>query len=570
MLASQFNGWDHEVPTGCFFRQVGRRFARLSLIKYNRHSFMKTISRPLFALLTVLLFVSTSLGEIRFAGIFSDHMVLQREQKVPVWGWGDVGEEVVVTMKGNSVGAKTDKNGRWEVQLPAMMAGGPFEIAAQGKTGAKISDVYVGEVWLCSGQSNMAMTVARSLDFEKEQQAADFPLIRQFKVAANATPEQQSDCGGAWAVCNSETVGGFSAAAYFFARKLHQDLKVPVGIINSSWGGTDVAAWTSLKVQKEVSPLSKLIDAFDVNVDSWDAKSAEDKYQKALAAHKARVAQAKAAGKNPPRRGPRKPTNPANDQNRPANLFNGMIHPLVRYSIRGAIWYQGERNSKTIESGQLYETQLNLMITDWRSRWQQGDFQFITVQLPNFKPPQVNPVETDGWVMVRESELRTLRLKNTGIAITVDVGMEKDIHPKNKQAVGQRLALWALGTTYKRDIVYSGPLYSSQQIRLSSKNAAGKERPGAVTLHFDHVGDALKTSDGEKLRGFAIAGEDRQFYPGSAYIRDDGTVMVSSPKVPTPVAVRYGWAPNPDCNLVNAAGLPASPFRTDRWAFDQK
>jgi sialate O-acetylesterase len=247
-----------------------------------------------------------------------------------------------------------------------------------------------------------------------------------------------------------------------------------------------------------------------------------------------------------------------------------MIQPLIPYAIRGATWYQGERNSHSIEDGILYATQLKTLIGDWRSRWEQGDFQFLTVQLPNFHASGDGPVQTTGWVMVRESELKTLALKNTGIAITTDVGEANDIHPKDKQTVGHRLALWALGTTYDQDIVYSGPLLSFHQYRSGTTNDAGKVNPGRMMANFIHA-DGLKSSDGKPLRGFAVADEDRKFYPAAAKIdAATGLLVLSSNQVQSPVAARYNWADNPDGNLVNGAGLPAAPFRTDTWDVTQE
>jgi sialate O-acetylesterase len=251
-------------------------------------------------------------------------------------------------------------------------------------------------------------------------------------------------------------------------------------------------------------------------------------------------------------------------QNRPANLYNGMIQPLIPYAIRGAIWYQGERNARSPDSGKLYAQQLPTLIADWRTRWDQGDFPFLVVQLPNFQQPQQAPVETSGWVLVREAEWKALRVPNTGLAVTTDVGEAADIHPRNKQVVGERLALWALGTTYGRELTYSGPLYAFSQYRTGRKLENGKLRPGVMVVSFLHA-DGLKTSDGEPLRGFAVADADRRFFPAEAMLDESGTVTLSSPDVLTPVAARYNWAANPYGNLINAAGLPAAPFRTDKW-----
>ena len=518
----------------------------------------------IFALLFLLTATTTVHADVKLAQVFSDHMVLQRNAEVPVWGWGMAGEKISVTLGQNSVTAATSADGRWMARLPKMSAGGPHKLVVKGSSTVEVSDVLIGEVWLCSGQSNMAMTVSRAKDFDQEKTKADFPNIRMFKTGAHATPDQQSDCKGTWIQASSKSVGAFSATAWFFGRKLHKELDVPIGLINSSWGGTDVAAWTSLSAQKAVRSIVPKLDQWDAQMAKYSESAATQTYEKALKRWQERAKVAKEKGKKAPRK-PRKQGNPANNQNRPANLFNGMIHPLIPYAIRGAIWYQGERNSKSVADGILYGTQLKTMITDWRQRWGQGDFPFITVQLPNYKAIQTQPSETSGWVMVRNAELLSLRLKNTGLAITTDVGQANDIHPKNKQAVGMRLALWALGTTYEQDIVYSGPLFSSWQLKEPSVTATGKEKPGRLDIYFDHIGDHLKTSDGEDIKGFAIAGEDRVWHFAKAKLVDGSRVQLTHKKVPAPIAVRYNWANNPIGNLVNSAGLPAAPFRSDTW-----
>ncbi|MEO2023409.1 MAG: sialate O-acetylesterase, partial [Pirellulaceae bacterium] len=395
-------------------------------------------------------------ADVQLAGVFTDHMVLQRQAKVSVWGTAIDGEKITVTIGGQTHTTAASK-GTWRIQLDPLAAGGPHTLTVAGANKLTVQDILVGEVWLCSGQSNMAMTVNRAKDFESEAKSANHPQIRMYTVTKNATPELQTDCQGTWQLCQPDSVGTFSATAYFFGRKLQQELKVPVGLINSSWGGTDVAAWTSLPAQQAVAGIVPKIEAYNKTIASYDASASAARNEKALARWKEAAARARAAGEKIPRR-PRPQVDPAVNQNRPANLYNGMIHPLVGYGIRGAIWYQGERNARTISDGLLYGTQLKTMITDWRKRWGIGDFQFITVQLPNFKAKQEEPVQNTGWVAVRESELKTLRLPNTGIAITTDVGEANDIHPKNKQTVGHRLALWALGTTYRQEILHSGPL----------------------------------------------------------------------------------------------------------------
>lgn len=491
-------------------------------------------------------------AEVTLPAMFSDHMVLQRNKAVPVWGWAAAGEPVKVSIAGQSVSCKAGSDGRWQVKLKPLKAGGPHILTVAGTNSLTIEDVLVGEVWLCSGQSNMAMNVSRAMDFEKEKARADLPQIRLFKTASQTTPEPQDRCEGQWAVCSSDTVGAFSATAYFFGREIYRELNVPIGLINSSWGGTAVEAWTSWPAQKDLKELEPLFDEWKAKITSYDPQEAKAQHEQNIESWKARVAKAKAAGRKPPRR-PAAPADPATNQNRPANLFNGMIHPLIPYAIGGAIWYQGERNSHG-ELSKCYGLQLSTLIGDWRARWGYV-FPFAWVQLPNFTELQSEPVESTGWVIVREGMLETASLPKTGMAITVDVGDAGNIHPKNKQAVGQRLAQWALAEVYGRPGVPSGPLYKTMSRKGNS-----------IAVRFEHVGGGL-VARGGKLTGFAIAGADRKFVWADAEIAGEA-VVVSSPDLKEPVAVRYGWAPNPECNLYNKAGLPASPFRTDDWPIE--
>lgn len=500
---------------------------------------------------------STAFGDVKLPAIFGDHMVLQQGRTVPVWGWADAGEKVTVAIGGQTKSATAGKDGKWKIELDKLSSSKPLTMTVTGKNKVTISDILIGEVWLASGQSNMAMRVNRCKDFDKEQAAAKFPSIRMFTVGRKPMASPQADCTGRWVVCSPSTVAGFSATAYFFGRKLHRELKVPVGLINSSVGGTPVEAWTSLKVQTAAKSKSAantdktigyVLTKWQKLIANWDGSAAQKQYEQRLARWKTRAKKARAAKKRPPRR-PRKPVDPKLSTHRPANLFNGMINPLVPFAIRGAIWYQGEHNASR-EYPELYGVQLALMINDWRTRWNQGDFPFLWVQLPNFRTQQKKPVEPSGWVTVQEQMLNTLSVKNTGMAITIDVGEARDIHPKNKQDVGNRLALWALGTTYKKDLVYSGPIFQS-----------AKFDDGRAVLTFKHAGDGLKAKDGE-LRGFAVAGPDGKFVFAKAKAAGK-KVTVWSDQVKKPTAVRYAWAANPVCNLVNSAGLPASPFRTD-------
>jgi sialate O-acetylesterase len=496
----------------------------------------------------ILAAAPAALADVKLPAIFGEHMVVQRDMPVSVWGWADPGEKVTVSLGDQTKTATADQAGKWSLKLDAMKSGGPMVMKVQGKNTIELGDVLVGEVWLASGQSNMQMSVAGSKDFEKEKEAANQPGIRMFTVERTPAETPQQDVKGSWVVCSPETVGGFSAVAYFFGRVLHRELDTPVGLIHSSWGGTPVEAWTSLDVQKALPELKTFLEGWQNQIESYDPVKARQQYEAALARWEKAAEKAKAAGQQPPRK-PSPPSDQRLSPHRPANLYNGMIVGLAPYTIRGAIWYQGESNAGRAAT---YGLQLSSMIKNWRDIWGEGDFPFAWVQLANFMKPQEQPSE-GGWAWVREQMTNTLKVPNTGQAVIIDIGEADNIHPKNKQEVGKRLALWALATVYGEDITYSGPLYKSM------------ERDGSkIVLSFDHVDGGLVAEGGE-LKGFAIAGPDKQFVWADAKI-DGDKVVVSSPEVKEPAAVRYGWANNPPCNLYNKAGLPASPFRTDDWA----
>ena len=508
--------------------------------------------RMILVILIVALGAGSAFADVTLPAVFSDHMVLQHGRAVSVWGWAEAGEKVTVSIAGRSVSCVAGSDGRWQVRLEALAPGGPHVLTVSGTNSLTVDDVLVGDVWLCSGQSNMAMAVCSAMNSEQEQAAANHPQIRHFKTASRAVPEPQDRCDGSWAVCSPETVGTFTATGYFFGRELHKQLDIPIGLINSSWGGTAVEAWTSWSAQEDLRPLKSLHKEWADKISAYDADKARVQLEQNLDTWKNRAAKARAAGRKPPRK-PTLAADPAVNPNRPANLFNGMIHPLIPYGIRGAIWYQGERNTHG-EISKSYGLQLEAMIYDWRSRWGY-EFPFAWVQLPNFTDPQVEPVESTGWVIVREGMLKTLDLSQTGMAITIDIGDAGNIHPKNKQDVGRRLAKWALAEVYGKPGVSSGPLYKSMA-----------KKGGAIVVNFDNVARGL-VSKGDKLVGFTVAGADRKFVWADAKIVGD-TVVVSSPKVKAPAAVRYAWAPNPKCNLYNSAGLPAGPFRTDNWPIE--
>jgi sialate O-acetylesterase len=423
-------------------------------------------------------------------------------------------------------------------------------LKVEGANTIELGDVLVGEVWLCSGQSNMEMTVHGVLNQEKEIAEAEQPQIRMLVVARSASPEPRDNSGGEWKVCSPAAVGGFSAAGYFFGRELQKRLSVPVGLIDSSWGGTPIQAWTSLKAQESVDAIKPLLDRYHKAVRDYDPEAERRAYEKRLAEWK-KTAGAKTERKQTPRR-PEPPLAPERSPNSPATLYNGMIAPLAPYTIRGAIWYQGEANAGTPAAAKLYGVQLQTMIAEWRHAFQEPDFPFISVQLPNFMNTQVKPSETGGWPVIREEFFKSLfMVPNAGMAVTIDIGEAKDIHPRNKQEVGRRLAQWALAKTYGKDVAPCGPLYKWAQ-----------KQDGKLVLFFEYANGLV--AHGEQLKGFAIAGPDKTFVWADAKI-EGNTVVVSSPKVQDPEAVRYGWANNPECNLYNKAGLPASPFRTDDW-----
>lgn len=498
-----------------------------------------------FSPVIALLFLGgTARSNVTLPAIFSDHLVLQRAASVPVWGWADAGEEVSVTVGGQTQTTRAGPDGKWQVKFNDLRSGAPTTLTVRGKNTVTLNDVLIGEVWLGSGQSNMAMTVARSNDAQGEQAAAKWPQIRMFKEESAGAAAPQREGKGQWVVCAPETVGSFSAALYFFGRELHRSLGVPVGLINSSVGGTPIESWIAPEPQRAAPELKAFFAAAESDAAAVTSEAAQKKYEEDRAAWQAAAKKAKAAKQ----KAPRAPQNPAAVKARKADiggLFNGKIAPLIPYAIRGALWYQGEANS-TPAKAPFYEHQLRLLVNDWRARWGY-DFPFAWAQLPNFGGPGRD------WPTVREAMLKTLALPNTGMGINIDIGDEKNIHPTNKQEVGRRLSLWALGTVYGKKVpATSGPLPAGHELR-------GQE----IVLRFSHTDDGL-VAKGGALQGFVVAGEDRQWKAAQARIVGD-TIVVSSAEVPRPRAVRYAWENFPTCNLYNGAGLPATPFRTDDW-----
>jgi sialate O-acetylesterase len=646
---------------------------------------MKRIRRikPGMLVLFAFLLNLQALAEVKLPYVLSDNMVLQRDIPVNIWGWANPGEKVTVVFNNQKVSAKAAKNGEWKVQLKPLAAGGPFEITIKGKNSIVLKNILVGDVWLCGGQSNMEWPLSRSRNWSTDKNSTDNPNIRLFYVPKRMSLKPLSNTNEAmWQPCNQETAGSFSAIGYYFGKNLQKELNIPIGLINSNWGGTDIETWISLETmyadkdytaiidKLKASDLDKLQKEAEENLRKWqhaisnedpgivnqwfavetDAKDwksmrlpqawegaglpaldgvvwfrKEVKIPAALAGKEALISLGpiddsdetylngvkigKTENKYDMPRvykvpsgvlkeginviaikvidtggggglwgmdnqlfleagdskfiladnwqykvgldlpAPRETSSP---NSFPSLLYNGMINPLLNFPIKGVIWYQGENNAGNYMK---YRSLFPAMIKDWRSKWNIGDFTFLFAQLANYmEPPQLPQQST--WAGLREAQTMTLSVPNTGMAVIIDIGEAKDIHPRNKDDVGYRLTLAALNKAYGKDLVYSGPIYKSMKVEGDR-----------IMLEFDHVGSGLMIKDKYGyMKAFAVAGEDKKFVWAKAWLTPDNKVVVSSDKVKNPVAVRYAWADNPDdANLYNAEGLPASPFRTDDW-----
>ncbi len=454
-----------------------------------------------------------------------------------MWGTADKGENVTVSFRDQQVATRADGQGRWSVTIKTGDAGGPFELTIAGNNKIQYKNVLVGEVWVCSGQSNMEWSVGGCDKADKDFafSAAHNPMLRMFQVKKSPSPWPLSNTAGQWVEAEPNVIGGWTAAGYFFGRDLQEKLKVPVGLIQSAWGGTRAEAWTSPQTLMN-SP------AYAAEFHNWQNLLVTTPDEKVLNA------------------------------NSPSVLYNGMIYPILNYRIKGAIWYQGESNAG---KAYAYRTLFPMMIEDWRRNWKQPGLPFYFVQLAPFTTMRKEPGPSS-WAELREAQLRTLELPNTGMAVITDFGNEYDIHPTPKRPVGERLALLARAKTYGEKVAYSGPEYVAMTIEGNQAILRFRHVDGGLVAH-ELVPTAQRTdksgttraawrvksgSEGAPLVGFTIAGKDRVFHPAKAEIRGK-QVIVSSDVVPEPVAVRYGWADHPLCNLFNRAGLPASPFRTD-------
>jgi sialate O-acetylesterase len=512
-------------------------------------------SRSIVAMCCYSLFFGASglRAEVKLPSLLSDGLVLQQGTKLNIWGRAEPGEQVSVALKDQHESAVTNSEGQWRVKLGPLSAGGPFTLTIAGKNTITLHDVLVGEVWVCSGQSNMEMPVGTNsegwsgnvIDYQEEIARADYPKLRLFTVQKAVAGRPQRDVKGHWVTARSQTVSEFSAVGYFFARELLQVLNVPVGMIHSSWGGTPAEAWTSRGTLQSDADLKSILESETKLLSPYPGVFQD--FEQQLAHWRQDSDKAESDGAPVPT-APGIPEDPRRNPWRPAGLFNAMIMPLTPYAVRGAIWYQGESNA---ERAVQYRKLFPAMIRDWRRVWGEGDFSFLFVQLVNWGvySPESN------WPELREAQLMTLSLPKTGMAVAIDIGDGSDIHPKNKQEVGHRLALAAQAVAYGRDVIYSGPIYESMTVE-----------DGKIRLRFKHVYGGLVAKGGEMatLAGFQISGEDHKFVAGEAKIEGD-YVVVRNEKVAQPVAVRYAWGMNPECNLYNRAGLPASPFRTDDW-----
>ena len=500
------------------------------------------------AVAVLLAGISTASADVRLPEVISNNMVLQKDIPLPIWGWAAAGEEVTVTLGESSAKATADGAGKWKVILPSVkIAGGPHEMIVKGKNEIKVSNILIGEVWAGSGQSNMQWNVAQSSNGAQEIADAKYPKIRLFVIPLVPAGTPSDYVGAKWVECTPNTVAGSSAVLYFFGREIHQKLDgVPVGLITTAWGGTRIQPWIPPQGYTAIPELegekNEMLGMQNAYADQLAG------YAGSIKTYVEKMRAAKPGDALPPV--PYYlPLHPLNNNYQHTGLYNGMIHPIVPFGIRGFLWYQGESNNG--QGMHYYQLQRGL-IEGWRSVWNQEgnrDFPFLFAQLAPYNY-QGDPTRLAG---IWEAQTATLAVKNTGMAVLTDITTLNDIHPPNKQEVGRRLSLWALANTYgQTGMVFSGPLYKS--IKVDGSKAV---------ISFNHAA-GLKARDGKDLSWWSIAGDNKKFVKASAKIEGD-TVVVSAEGVTNPVAVRFGWHHLAEPNLANGAGLPASPFRTDTW-----
>ena len=524
-------------------------------------------------------------ADVKPNSLFSDNAVLEGGVEIPVWGTARDGENVTVQIADQKV-STIAKGGVWQVQLKPLQSADALTMTITGDNTVTAKNILVGDVWVCSGQSNMQFALNQASNATSELPKADDPQLRLFLVPGKYAVNPQTDTAGRWVLCTPATAAGFTAVGYFFGRDLRAHLKRPVGLIGSYWGGTPAQSWTSIEAlqsnppfadyvaghkavadpypQQEAAYAGKMAD-YQAAVKQWNVDNGEA-WAATMKDYNAAAAQARAAKLPPPPRPvppkpmPLMPRDPEGGPGVASELYNGMIAPLIPYAIKGAIWYQGESNEGR---GKEYATLFPRMITDWRTRWNQGDFPFLFVQLPLYRAAVDMPVQSSGWIDIRESQQKTLALPNTGMAVTIDVGDPPNIHPKDKMDVGDRLALIARHVAYGEDLVYTGPTYDSMKvegnkIRINFKNTGSGLTISAPPWMADGSAPPVPTD----ITGFAISGADKKWSVGKAQI-DGNSVLVWSDEVAAPTAVRYAWKTNPQADLYNKEGLPAAPFRTD-------
>lgn len=502
---------------------------------------MRFLSLALLATSFTLQTASTA-ADVQLPQVFSDHMVLQQQHANPMWGKAAPGEAIEVIFAGKNYRTQADSSGQWRIELDPLAAGGPYQIKVRGKNSLELNNVMVGEVWLCSGQSNMEWRVKDTNHSEVELASANYPDIRLFAVPRVGASKPQFDIDANWQATTPESVGGFSAVCYFYGRRLHQTLGVPVGLIKNSWGGTPIEAWIPRESLDKENQYTDLLTYWDQQAESFT----QDKFDRQMADFNAWNQSKKPKGKKPSR-----PIHVLGGGKRPANIFNGVVSPTVGYGIRGAIWYQGEANQKR---GYQYRSLFPLLINSWRERWGQGDFPFYWVQLADFKEEIGSPSGGSDWAEVREAQTMALNLPNTGQTVIFDLGEGRNIHPTNKQDVANRLVRHPLAKIHGYPIVAESPMFKNMVIKGNK-----------AVISFSNVQRKLYAFDTKEVHGFYIAGEDQHFVKANARIVGKNRVELSANEVANPVAVRYGWEDNPIINLYDKQGLPVAPFRTDDW-----
>jgi sialate O-acetylesterase len=500
-----------------------------------------------------------ALAEVRLPKIFSDNMMIQRDQPVRVWGWADPGEDIKVIFAGKAGQARADAKGAWAAELPAVHEGDNLEMSVTGRNAVVLKNLIVGDIWLCSGQSNMAMPLRETLPAREDAGAANSPKIRRIKLDLSLRAEASEDVPamGPWQVCTPACAGAFSAMGFHFAREIHRKTGVPIGLLESCWGATRIEPWISPASMASTSAFRQVEEERQKALAAYklSAVAALDATEKWLSSNRDRI---RAGGQVPP--APTFPQHPWAEFTAWHALYNGMIHPVVRFPIKGALWSQGEANGY-----EGYGEKMKLLIGGWRKAWNLGEFPFYYTQLSTCNDYSPNPWFGDSYAKIRDEQCKALAITNTGMAVVLDIG-DNDVHYKNKYDAGVRLARWALARDYgQRELEVSGPLFRQMKIE-----------GGQARITFNHVGTGLligkkvgqaptEEDRGGKLQGFAVAGADKKWKAADAVI-EGASVVVSSPEVPAPVAVRYAFAHRPKGpNLYNREGLPASPFRTDDW-----